>query len=134
MRPIHTFFHWFVLIMFVVFTVLQFNDADPIPWIIGYSWVSIVAAMKLFEKIRPAERVIRILSILSIIIYSIWAVIWFPEVLTWFELGMPSITGSMSAETPYIEYVREFMGLLICISSMAYLYLSENGESEPVSD
>jgi hypothetical protein len=124
MRPIHTFFHWFVLILFIVFALLQVNDTGSIPWIIGYGWVSVVAAMKLFEKIRPSEKTVRMISLCSIIIYMVWAFIWFPEVLTWFDLGRPSITGSMSAETPYIEYVREFMGLLICASSMAYLTLT----------
>ncbi len=124
MKPIHTFFHWFVLILFIIFALLQLNDIGPIPWIIAYCWVSIVAAMKLFDRIRPAERTLRLISLISILIYLGWAAIWFPEVLGWIELGMPSITGSMSAETPYIEYVREFMGLLICASSMAYLYLT----------
>lgn len=127
MRPIHTFFHWFVLILFIVFALLQVNDTGSIPWIIGYGWVSVVAAMKLFEKIRPSEKLVRVIALCSIIIYLVWAAIWFPEVLTWFELGRPSIAGSMAAETPYIEYVREFIGLLICASSMAYLYFAAGG-------
>lgn len=124
MNRIHTFFHWLVLILFIIFALLQLNDAGPIPWIIAYSWVSFVAAMKLFDRIRPAERTILLISLISTLFYLGWAAIWFPDVLHWIELGMPSITGSMSAETPYIEYVREFMGLLICASSMAYLYLT----------
>lgn len=124
MRPIHSFFHWFVLILFIVFALLQVNDTGSLPWIIGYGWVSVVAAMKIFEKIRPAEKRVRFITLCSIVIYLVWAVIWFPEVLTWFELGRPSIAGSMSAEMPYIEYVREFMGLLICVGGMAYLYFT----------
>lgn len=124
MRQIHTVFHWFVLILFIVFALLQVNDTGSTPWILGYGWVSIVAAMKLFKKIRPSEKKVRFISLCSIIIYLVWAVIWFPEILIWFDLGMPSVTGSMTAETPYIEYVREFMGLLICAGSMAYLYFT----------
>lgn len=134
MRPIHKFFHWFVLILFIVFALLQVNDTEPILWIIGYGWVAVVAAMKLFEKIRPPVITVRIISICSIIIYMVWAVIWFPEVLTWFDLGMPSIAGSMSAETPYIEYVREFIGILICAGSMAYLLISGDGEHGLISN
>ena len=124
MSSIHSFFHWFVLVLFIVFALLQVNDTGSLPWIIGYVWVSMLAAMKLFKKIRPPEKTLRILFICSFIAYLIWAAIWFPEVLTWFDLGMPSIAGSMSAETPYIEFVREFMGLLICAGGMAYLYFT----------
>ena len=124
MKSIHTYFHWFVLILFIVFALLQVNDTGSLPWIIGYGWVSVVAAMKIFEKIRPAGKRVRFIALCSIVIYLVWAVIWFPEVLTWFELGRPSIAGSMSAETPYIEYVREFVGLLICAGGMAYLYFT----------
>tara|TARA_R100001143_G_scaffold4167_1_gene7003 strand:+ start:30684 stop:31070 length:387 start_codon:yes stop_codon:yes gene_type:complete len=122
MSSIHTFYHWLVLILFIVFALLQLNDTGSIPWIIGYGWVSVVAAMKIFNKIRPSEKVVRLLTLCSIIIYLGWAAVWFPEVLTWIDLGKPTITGSMSSETPYIEYVREFIGLLICTGSMAYLY------------
>ena len=57
MRPIHKFFHWFVLILFIVFALLQVNDTEPILWIIGYGWVAVVAAMKLIEKIRTRDTV-----------------------------------------------------------------------------
>lgn len=124
MKFIHSFIHWFLLVLFIVFALLQVNDSGSVLWIIGYGWVSVVASMKLFQKIRPFEKGIRVIVLCSIIIYLIWAAIWLPEVLTWVEMGMPSITGSMSAETPYIEYVREFAGLLICTGAMTYLYFT----------
>ena len=124
MRPIHSFFHWFILIIFIVFTLLQVNDTGSLPWIIGYGWVAVVAALKIFERIRPAEKRVRFISLCSIVIYLVWAIVWFPEVLAWFDLGRPSIAGSMAAETAYIEYVREFMGLLICAGAMTYLYFT----------
>jgi len=94
MNFLHTFFHWVVLVLHVVFVLLQLNDEDVLPWIMGYGWVSVIAAMKLFARIQSQKRTIRTLTFISLIFYLVWAAFWFPEVLVWIDLGSPSITSN----------------------------------------
>lgn len=130
MNITHTFFHWFILVLHVVFALLQLNDEGALPWIVGYGWVSVIAAMKLYVRIQPQKRAMRTLTFISLIFYLVWAAFWFPEVLVWIDMGTPSITSGMSAESSYIEYMREFFGLIICVGSMAYIYISGNSDPE----
>ena len=46
------------------------------------------------------------------------AALYFPDIINWFKQGMPSIVESMKAESPHVEFVREFFGLLIMILSL----------------
>ncbi|TVQ64933.1 MAG: hypothetical protein EA360_11180 [Balneolaceae bacterium] len=117
--------HGIFFLLFLTFALLQINDEGALPWIIGYGWAAALFAVKLIQAIRPPEPVFQWLLAGSVAGYLIWAALWFPEVRTWIELGMPSVTGSMSAETPYVEYVREFGGLLICAAATGYLTFLE---------
>ena len=45
-----------------------------------------------------------------------------PAFVDWIRSGMPSITGQMKAESPFIEVVREFLGLTIALAIMIYLF------------
>ena len=64
---------------------------------------------------------IRILTLAGITGYLIGVVIMIPDLIRWLRMGAPSITGSMHAETPYIELTREFFGLVICLLAMLFL-------------
>jgi hypothetical protein len=44
--------------------------------------------------------------------------------LEWARMGFPTITGSMKAEEPHIEVVREFLGLLIAVLALSGLALT----------
>jgi hypothetical protein len=44
-------------------------------------------------------------------------------------LGTPSITAEMQATEPHIEVVREFLGLLIAVVSLAWLSLTTSREA-----
>jgi len=58
---------------------------------------------------------------------GIWLVTYFPSFINWIQDDMPSITGSMKAETPYIEHVREFGGLFISfITTLVYYFIHKN--------
>ena len=45
----------------------------------------------------------------------------FPELLNWIKLGTPNIAENMKTDRPYIEFVREFFGLVITMIAMIYL-------------
>jgi len=117
--------HGFFSLLFLAFGLLQINDEGAMPWIVGYGWVAVLFAMKIIQAIRPPAVIFKWVLLTTLTGYLIWAALWLPEVLRWIDLGMPSITGSMSAKTPYIEYVREFGGLRICAAATVYLSVLE---------
>jgi len=61
----------------------------------------------------------------AVILYGVWMTSYTPELMDWLNEGMPSITGSMQAESPFIEFVREFFGLALCFVT-SYVYLRKS--------
>ncbi len=94
-------------IMFTLFAIVQYNDPDPIRWILLYS----VAAISCFLFSRGVG--IPILDYAGVAICLFGLVRLLPKLIEWIKMGMPNIAGSMKAETPYIEFTREFLGLLL---------------------
>lgn len=103
-------------VILIVFAILQWNDPDGLIWIIVYGYVALMSGQSWFGK--PSSR-----FILAGIIGLVFGMIFYiPDVVRWIGSGMPSITGQMKAETPFIELIREFLGLLIALLVMVYLY------------
>jgi hypothetical protein len=44
-----------------------------------------------------------------------------PDFINWVKMGAPTITGSMKAESPFVELTREFLGLVICFAGLSFL-------------
>lgn len=102
-------FKFLTSLLFAVFAIFQYNDIDPWLWIFIYGGISSLCSVSAFRKIPMS---LLSLSILGILIYTVILV---PEIISWINEGMPSITESMKAEDPYIEYAREFFGLVISL-------------------
>ena len=103
--------------LFAVSAGLQFNDPDPLFWVALYSGMAVIAGMAAFDKY---------ISLLTIIGMAVTAYELFhrvPSFLTWVSDGAPSIVGSMQAESPHIESVREFLGILICFVVLLAYYI-----------
>lgn len=100
--------------IFLLFAVMQINDPDFFIWVPIYVLVAIV--ILLFDK---GYKILRVLQIL-LIAYILGMVSYYPDVMSWIQNGTPSITGSMQAESPFIEFVREFFGLGICALALGY--------------
>ncbi len=99
-----------------VFAILQWNDPDAWLWIFIYGYVAVMAGLT-FSNLRLKWFIIAgILGLLIGIMSD------FPEFMDWIHAGMPSITGQMKAESPFIEVIREFFGLLIAMAVMVYLF------------
>lgn len=104
-------------VIFFSFLVVQYNDPDPLIWMTIYGIVAAVCALAAFKK------------------YYIWLILLGLAVCTveltttvagfkeWIHLGMPNIAETMKAEKPYIEYSREFFGLVLCIGTLAFQYI-----------
>ena len=102
-------------IVFLLCTIVQFNDDDALPWIFAYGLVAVLFLAAVFGRYyRP-------LTLGLAIILTIWMLFLLPGFVSWVEQGAPSITGTMKAETPHVELVREFLGLFLAVLALMYL-------------
>jgi len=107
--------------LFFVSAALQFNDPDPLFWIAIWGVSGFIALFAAFKKCNPWV----ILAVLAVCAFEAFRL--FPAFWTWLSSGAPSIVQTMQAESPHIEVVREFLGLLILISSMTFFYIRTRG-------
>lgn len=108
--------NWILTILFALFAVVQLNDPDPIVWVIIYGTVAVISG---FAAVGKSNKNV-ILTVIGICI--VWMMTLVPGVVDWVNEGMPSITGSMKAESPHIEYLREFLGLFIALLALFFQY------------
>ena len=107
-------------ILFLVFAAVQYNDPDPWIWILAYAVVGGICLWDVQYSI--SKPIIFGLTILFAI-----ATAWYiPLLMNWFEEGMPSIIGEMKAATPHIEWMREFLGLLLCTLTLFWIARSKS--------
>ena len=100
----------------MLFAYWQLNDPDALTWVIVYLLVASVSGYAVFEKI---DRRILLFLVTMFLIYTLS---YTPYIIDWIQQGMPSIAEEMKAATPYIEYTREFFGLLISLCVIVYHY------------
>ena len=97
-----------VAVLFGIAAVLQVNDPDPLPWIVLYGAVALVAGLALAGR------------------YSLWLigatfvacvvamVVTAPSFYTFlFVQEGHSLMAEMSAGAPFVEEAREFLGVLV---------------------
>ncbi len=103
-----------ISILLLLFAIVQLNDTDGWKWFLAYIVPSILFALLYFSKYfeKPAK--------LLLITYGCVSLLYVPDFFTWAKDGFPTIVDSMQAQTPYIEFVREFFGLIILLASMIY--------------
>lgn len=102
--------------LFFLFAGLQFNDPDPLPWMISYTAVATLCSLAAFGGH------FKWVTIAVAVPLIIWLLALLPGVIGWIGSGMPSLTGAMKAETPYIEETREFGGLIMAIGALLHLW------------
>lgn len=113
--------HLVVSILFFLFGVVQYNDPDFFIWIPIYLFVSFISFAS-FKGLRYP-----VITLVVLIMLGIWVATYFPTFIAWVKDDMPSVTESMKAETPYIEHVREFGGLLVSfITALIYYFIHKN--------
>ncbi len=96
--------------IFFLFAILQWNDPDPLIWMLFYGVMSLI-----YVLLALGKKITYYLSVLMLISCIINMFIILPEISKWINDGMPSIVQSMKATIPSIEYTREFLGLLLCL-------------------
>lgn len=99
--------HLVVAALFALCAYWQLNDPDWNQWVAAYGIVSFVAIRAFFGGLRP------LVALMPALLLFGWWCTYIPDFGQWLSDGMPTITGSMKAESPHIELTREFFGLLI---------------------
>lgn len=117
--------HFTLALLFLAFTIVQFNDPDPILWIVIYGSMVAVCTMAAFKMFYPK------VMMLQGVLYLIYCGLLWSGVSQWFasdDKGM-LFDDLAKMQYPYIEESREFLGLVICLVVLAfYLWLALKGK------
>jgi hypothetical protein len=106
-------------VIFFIFALLQLNDTpgDILFWFLIYAYTGFICAFAAFDKYNMWMILLEVL----VLVYQIFRM--FPAFSQWISEGCPSIVEKMQASTPFVELVREFLGLCICMSVMIFQYI-----------
>ena len=107
----------FFALLFLLFVGVQYNDPDPLLWMVIYG---IVAAFFILAVlgIRPKK-----IMLATIVIGALYSLIYISGVYDWFTIGQPGeIVASMKVDKMYVEESREFFGLWIALGALIFLY------------
>ncbi len=104
-------------VLFLVFAAVQYNDPDPLLWIIIYGIVSLVFFLS------ATDMALKKIVLGLIIAGGLFSITYIPGVYDWFTIGQPEeIVASMKVDKPYVEESREFFGLWIALAALIFLY------------
>jgi len=103
--------------VFFLFAFFQYNDPDPLLWIIAYTYVACCILLYQFTDVALFPITIGIFVFIGLFISYI------PYIYDWVKEGMPSITGTMKAQSPYIEVVRESLGILLILLVLDFYFI-----------
>lgn len=112
--------HAVLALMFLSFTIVQYNDPDPWLWIAIYGSMTTLAVLAIFQKFYPKFMLAQVAGFL------VYAVILAPGVWAWWTSPDRSLLFDDLAKMQfyYIEEAREFLGLMICLLVIAfYIFL-----------
>ncbi|MEM1324458.1 MAG: transmembrane 220 family protein [Bacteroidota bacterium] len=119
--------YWTLAALFATFAIVQLNDVDPWIWVTYYAFIAILfgaAALRRFNVyVIGAGLLATIIGLVRLL----------PEFQVWLNDGMPSIVESMKAETPYVEFIREFLGLLIGLLALVFLFFRQKRERSKIA-
>lgn len=95
-----------LFLIFGAFAALQYNDPDPVLWIVIYGAVAFLSLLRLFGFYY---RGIIIIIMVALAVYSLFYLPGVMEYLSKPDKG--ELFGQMIYDRPYIEQTREFFGL-----------------------
>ena len=101
--------------IFALFAFFQWNDPDSWLWMAIYGFSSLTVGITIAGIRR------KWMIYMGLIGYTLGMIHLAPDLNNWIQSGAPSISGQMKAESEYIEKVREFFGLFLCLTLMIYL-------------
>lgn len=116
MSPFQKNIYFVISGIFLMFAIVQWNDPDPLIWMIFYGTMSLI-----YILLARGKKIAFYLSVLMLITCLLNMGLILPEIIKWIKDGMPSIVQSMKATIPTIEYTREFLGLLLCLIACVWV-------------
>ena len=117
-------FNIIFVVLFIIFAGLQYNDPDPYVWMPIYLYSAFFCYMAAGKRFYPIAYGIGIAIYLA---YAAYKVFDRNGLIDWFEYHhAESLVETMKAEKPWIEEVREFFGLLICVAVLAINWIYGN--------
>ena len=108
MNSLHRYIALVLGILFVLFAVFQYNDPDPIQWMLVYGFA---AAVSFGIYMKQSNRILLIISVIGFII---GAVVFWPE--SWHGVTLDDKFATQ------VEHARESLGLGICAVTMLYYF------------
>ena len=109
-----------LLLVYVAFAVVQWNDPDPVFWIIIYGLAALILLLNLLGW---HSRLLLGICITAGILYSLTYVGGVIEYFTANDLG--AIADKMHYDRPYIELTREFFGLWIVLGGLILVFFKK---------
>jgi len=112
----------FFAVLFLLFVIVQFNDPDPLLWILVYGSMVFLSVMSIYHRYPTRFMVVMAAGFL------ILSVLYFDGFNDWLKSPDRSLLFDDLAKMQfqYIEEAREFLGLLICLAVLIfYFYLSK---------
>ena len=108
----------FLAVLFLLFAAVQINDPDPGLWILVYGAMCVACAAAVFNKFSVGIMVPMAAG------YLIMSALHVDGMLTWLRSPNRKMLFDNIAKMqyPYIEEAREFLGLLICLGVLLYLF------------
>ena len=104
-------------VLFLAFAYLQFNDPDPLLWVVIYGAVGVVCLLSALRGISSRL----VLAFMAILL--IYAATLAPGFWTWITgSNKQELFGEMVYQKPYIEETREFLGLIMAAGVLAIVY------------
>ncbi|MFY0654553.1 MAG: transmembrane 220 family protein [Cyclobacteriaceae bacterium] len=104
-------------VLFLTFVIVQYNDPDPLLWMVIYGIVSAMFFLSAFNIYSSK------ITLWVIIAGALFSLIYIPGVYDYFTMGQAAeIVAKMKVDKPYVEETREFGGLWIAILALIYLY------------
>ncbi len=103
-------------VLFILFGAVQYNDPDPLGWMVLYFFVAAMFGMAAFGKYYHPGLIV------GLVVCTLWMATLVPDFVEWIKIGTPNIAEHMKAETPYVELTREFFGLLICLGGLTFIW------------
>lgn len=98
---------WLMTALYLVSVALQYNDPDPIRWMLIYGAAAVASAM------LPLRRWAIPLSFVVAAAALVWAAILTPEI--WGRVGFSDMWLKMSEKGGAVEVEREIGGLVIVV-------------------
>lgn len=122
------FANYLMIAVFLLAVLVQYNDVDPISWMLIYGAACLICILFALNKLHL------IVASAVLLISGVWALMKIPYLT---KDGFQHMMEEVSMIHPGVEDAREFMGLLIIFAWVAVLafssYRKKRGKISPVS-